>query len=184
MAEDDAPEDLIRYDILVEDALRGVIRKVLGEIAKTGLPGNHHFYITFLTRARGVRMSSRLLAKHPHEITIVLQHQFDDLNVTDAGFEVGLSFGGVPERLLVPFNAITAFADPSTSFALHFQVEGSGQPEAEIEEAAAESEKASATVEALVGKAAEDEKAGSGDKAKPEDGTASVVSLDAFRKKN
>lgn len=96
-------QDLIRYDILAQEALRGVIRKVLAEVAKAGLPGNHHFFITFLTGAPGVRISSRLKEKYPEQMTIVLQHQFWDMLVTDQLFEVGLSFGDIPEKLTVPF---------------------------------------------------------------------------------
>jgi hypothetical protein len=91
-------EDFIRYDVLVQDALRGVVRKVLREVAESGLPANHHFYIAFDTQATGVRISSRLRQQYPEEMTIVLQHQFWDLNVTEHAFEAGLSFGGVPER--------------------------------------------------------------------------------------
>lgn len=115
-------QDLIRYDILAQDALRGVIRKVLSEVSKAGLPGNHHFFITFLTGAPGVRISTRLKEKYPEQMTIVLQHQFWDLQVNDSGFEVGLSFGDVPERLSVPFSAIRGFYDPSVNFELEFEV--------------------------------------------------------------
>ena len=117
------PQDMIRYDILAQEALRGVIRKVLGEVAKAGLPGNHHFFVTFLTGAPGVRISTRLHEKYPEQMTIVLQHQFWDLQVTDVLFEVGLSFGDVPERLVVPFSAIRGFYDPSVNFELEFDVE-------------------------------------------------------------
>ena len=113
-------EDLIRYDILAQDALRGVVRKVLSEVSRTGLPGEHHFYISFLTRAPGVRISSRLLAQYPEEMTIVIQHQYWDLTVTEQAVEVGLSFNGVPERLLVPFAAVKGFLDPSVQFGLQF----------------------------------------------------------------
>jgi hypothetical protein len=116
------PLDLIRYDILAQEALRGLVRNVLADAAKKGLPGDHHFYITFDTRAEGVRLSARLREQYPEEITIVLQHQFWDLKVSGETFEVGLSFGGVPERLLVPFEAITAFRDPSVQFALQFEI--------------------------------------------------------------
>src|SRR5436853_5925988 len=105
--------DHIRYDILAQDALRGVVRRVLMDAAKNGLPGEHHFYISLDTRADGVRLSPRMLAEYPKEITIVLQHQFWDLVVTEEGFEVGMSFGGVPERVAVPFTAIKGFLDPS-----------------------------------------------------------------------
>ncbi len=118
-----ASEDLIRYDVMVQQALIGVVRKVLQDAAKHGLPGEHHFYISFRTDAPGVRLSSRLKEKHPDEMTIVLQHQFWDLLVTDHAFEVGLSFGGVPERLLIPFEAMTGFFDPSVQFGLKFAVD-------------------------------------------------------------
>ena len=113
--------DHIRYDILAQEALRGVVRTVLGDVAKNGLPGEHHFYITFGTRADGVRLSPRMLAQDPLEMTVVLQHQFWDLLVTDDGFEVGVSFGGIPERLAVPFAAVKGFFDPSVQFGLQFE---------------------------------------------------------------
>lgn len=115
-------QDLIRYDILAQDALRGVIRKVLMEVNKAGLPGNHHFFITFLTEAPGVRISSRLKEKYPEQMTIVLQHQYWDLVVTDQLFEVGLSFGEIAEKLVIPFSAIRGFYDPSVNFELEFDV--------------------------------------------------------------
>lgn len=114
-------DDLIRYDVLVSDALRGVVRQVLTEIGSTGLPGDHHFYITIDTRLPGVRISSALRQRFPEEMTVVLQHQFWDLKVTEQTFEVGLSFSGVPERLLIPFSSVTGFADPSVDFALKFE---------------------------------------------------------------
>src|SRR5579871_4520518 len=117
-------EDLIRYDILAQDALRGVVRKVLAEVSRTGLPGEHHFYITFATRAPGVRVSSRLLAQYPEEMTIVLQHQYWDLAVTEHAFEVRLSFKDQAERLLVPFTAVKSFLDPSVQFGLQFEIAG------------------------------------------------------------
>ena len=116
--------DQIRYDILAQDALRGVVRKVLADAAKKGLPGEHHFFITFDTHAAGVRLSARMRERYPQEMTIVLQHQFWDLKVADDHFEVGLSFGGVPEKLLVPFAAIKSFVDPSTQFGLQFETLG------------------------------------------------------------
>ncbi|RBO94903.1 SspB family protein [Pseudochrobactrum asaccharolyticum] len=115
-------QDLIRYDILAQDALRGVIRKVLMEVNKAGLPGNHHFFITFLTEAPGVRISSRLKEKYPEQMTIVLQHQYWDLVVTEQLFEVGLSFGEIAEKLVIPFSAIRGFYDPSVNFELEFDV--------------------------------------------------------------
>ena len=128
------PVDHIRYDILAQEALRGVVRTVLADAAENGLPGEHHFYISFDTRADGVRLSPRMLAEYPKEMTIVLQHQFWDLMVTAEGFEVGMSFGGIPERVAVPFTAIKGFHDPSVKFGLQFQ---------EIEEARAKAGKRS-----------------------------------------
>jgi hypothetical protein len=115
------PVDHIRYDILVQEALRGMVRGVLTDIAKKGLPGDHHFFITFDTNAEGAKLSDRLRAQYPEEMTVVLQHQFWDLKVTEEAFEVGLSFGGVAERLFVPFASIKAFADPSVQFTLQFE---------------------------------------------------------------
>ncbi len=113
--------DQIRYDLLTQQALRGVVRSVLADAAKKGLPGDHHFYVTFDTKAPGVRISERLLAQYPEEMTIILQHQFWDLKVSDDEFEVGLSFGGIPEKLMVPFEAISGFFDPSVQFGLQFE---------------------------------------------------------------
>lgn len=116
--------DLIRYDLLVQDALRSVVRRVLTDTARDGVPGEHHYYVSFRTTAPGVRISNRLREKYPDEMTIVLQHQFWDLGVTEHTFEVGLAFGGIPERLLVPFEAVTGFFDPSVQFGLKFEVAG------------------------------------------------------------
>jgi len=194
-------EDLIRYDILAQDALRGVVRKVLSEVARTCIPGEHHFFISFATKAPGVRISSRLLAQYPEEMTIVLQHQYWDLSVTEHAFEVGLSFNNVPERLLVPFTALKGFADPSVQFGLQFDIavrsdaEKSDVPvapaaartaaEAEAELAApvplpvpAETHAEPAPAEAFAKDGEADEDA---DEALPV--AAEVVSLDAFRKK-
>jgi uncharacterized protein len=113
--------DHIRYDVLAQAALRGVVRTVLADVAKKGLPGEHHFKITFSTVAPGVRLSERMRAQYPEAMTIILQHQFWDLRVDDAAFEVGLSFGGVPERLAVPFDAVTAFYDPAVQFGFQFE---------------------------------------------------------------
>jgi len=113
--------DHIRYDILAQAALRGVVHTVLADAAKKGLPGDHHFKITFRTDAPGVRLSERMRAQYPSEMTIVLQHQFWDLAVGDTSFEVGLSFGGVPEKVVVPFEAITAFFDPAVQFGFQFE---------------------------------------------------------------
>jgi hypothetical protein len=116
------PEDHIRYDILAQEAMRGVMRKVLGEVSRTGLPGNHHFFITFLTGAPGVRISTRLRERYPEQMTIVLQYQYWDLKVTDTGFEIGLSFSDIPEKLEIPFAAVRGFYDPSVNFELEFDV--------------------------------------------------------------
>ena len=113
--------DHIRYDVLARDALRGVLRRVLADAAEHGLPGDHHFFITFLSTAEGVKLSPRLLAQYPEEMTVILQHQFWDLVVTEDRFEVGLSFGGIPERLVVPFDSIKSFFDPSVQFGLQFE---------------------------------------------------------------
>jgi uncharacterized protein len=121
-------KDLIRYDLLVQDALKGVVRRVLSDATRDGLPGEHHFYISFRTDAPGVRLSQRMRERYPEEMTIVLQHQFWDLGVTEHAFEVGLSFSGVPERLLVPFDALTGFFDPSVQFGLKFELQGEEAP--------------------------------------------------------
>lgn len=123
--------DHIRYDLLTQQALRGVVRSVLADAAKKGLPGDHHFYISFDTQADGVRLSERLRTQYPEEMTVILQHQFWDLAVTEQGFEVGMSFGGIPEKLFVPFAAISGFFDPSVQFGLQFEevAEGDQKPQ-------------------------------------------------------
>ena len=119
---DDTPESLIPYDEIVQDALRAVVGRVLREVEATGvLPGEHHFYITFRTRAAGVSIPKHLFERFPDEMTIVIQHRFWDLKVDDETFTVGLSFGGVPATLVVPFAAVTAFHDPAVEFSLTFQ---------------------------------------------------------------
>jgi uncharacterized protein len=115
-------EQHINYEALAQDAIRGIVRTVLGRVAKTGaLPGNHHFYISFDTKAPGVGLSSRLKERYPEEMTIVLQHRFSNLTVNERQFEVGLSFDGIPERLVVPFAAIKVFFDPSVPYGLQFE---------------------------------------------------------------
>jgi hypothetical protein len=131
------PTDLFRYDLLVQEALRSVVRKVMGDAARDGLPGDHHFFITFRTDAPGVRISPRTRERFPEEITIILQHQFWDLSVTDFGFEVGLSFSNVPEKLSVPWEALSGFFDPSVEFGLKFELQ-----DLEPEEGANDSEPA------------------------------------------
>lgn len=120
---DDTPDSLIPYDEIVQEALRAVVGRVLGEVEQTGgtLPGNHHFYITFKTGAPGVAIPDSLRARFPDEMTIVLQNKFWDLNVGDAGFSVGLTFNQIPAKLEIPFAAITAFVDPAVDFGLQFQ---------------------------------------------------------------
>lgn len=193
-------DDQIRYDILTQDALRGVVRKVLAEVARTGLPGEHHFFITFATHAPGVRVSSRLLARYPEDMTIVLQHQFWDLTVNEHAFEVGLSFNGIPERLLVPFTAVKAFLDPSVQFGVQFEIAAKpGQPRAEapraiedldeepyegdaeekIEAKTAPPEPTPVPAPAPAAAAEKDESP-----PPPAANEAQVVSLDAFRKKS
>jgi uncharacterized protein len=193
-------KDHIRYDVLARDAMRGVLRRVLEDAAKQGLPGDHHFYITFLTQAEGVKLSPRLLAQYPNEMTIILQHQFWDLVVTEDRFEVGLSFGSVPEKLVVPFAAIKAFLDPSVQFSLQFQTgeEAAGEAPAgaaptaatpEVVEKAKTDAKAQEKAkgkaqEKVQDKAPEKSKETAQDtEAKPSEGGAEVVRLDRFRKK-
>jgi hypothetical protein len=119
---DEPAESLIPYDEIVQDALRAVVGRVLSEVQQTGgLPGDHHFYITFKTRMPGVSIPKHLMERFPDEMTIVIQHRFWDLNVEDDAFTVGLSFGGVPATLHVPFAAVTQFHDPAVEFALTFQ---------------------------------------------------------------
>ena len=168
--------DHIRYDVLARDALRGVLRRVLSDAAAHGLPGEHHFFITFLSKAEGVKLSARLLAQYPDEMTIILQHQFWDLVVTEDRFEVGLSFGGIPERLAVPFSAIKSFFDPSVQFGLTFE-----PAEAATEAPAKNLPSAPAAAGLAVPPSAAAEER-SDDPAKPADG-AEVVRLDRFRKK-
>ncbi|WP_353185100.1 ClpXP protease specificity-enhancing factor SspB [Bosea sp. (in: a-proteobacteria)] len=189
-------KDVLRYDLMVQEALKGVVRKILSEAARDGLPGEHHFYVTFRTGAPGVRLSQRLREKHPEEMTIVLQHQFWDLSVSEHAFEVGLSFSGVPERLLVPFDAVTTFFDPSVQFGLKFETqdapEEAAAPEPETADAPTPlpAKLAPAGVPAVKSKAAgaeevggDDEEAQASDSEGDGRGSAEVVSLDSFRKK-
>ena len=161
-------EDHMRYDILTQEALRGVVRKVLAEVSKTGLPGEHHFFISFVTRAPGVRLSEKLLGQYDKEMTIVIQNQYWDLKVSETGFEVGLSFDGIPETLVIPFSAVKGFFDPSVQFGMQFD------PATAPGAAAAES-KADASLESTA--------ATSGNEDGAEKPGEKVVSLDSFRKK-
>ena len=121
-------QDSMRYDVMVETALRSVVRDALCQAATTGLPGDHHLYITFLTQDDGVDIPDHLREKYPEEMTIVVQHQFWDLETSDTGFSIKLSFNDVTEQLSVPFAAITAFADPSVNFGLQFKFQDSAAP--------------------------------------------------------
>jgi hypothetical protein len=166
--------DHIRYDLLTQQALRDVVRRVLAEAAKKGLPGEHHFYISFDTRADGVRLSERLKAQYPEQMTIILQHQFWDLSVSDTGFEVGLSFGGIPEKLVVPFEAVKGFFDPSVQFGLQFEEIGTEEAAAESTTPAPAPASPLPEPKPVPAPAAAEPKPASG---------AEVVSLDRFRKK-
>jgi hypothetical protein len=191
------PVDHIRYDVLVQAALRGMVRDVLAEMAKNKrMPGDHHFFITFDTKAEGVRLSDRLRAQYPEEMTVVLQHQFWDLKVTDEAFEVALSFGGVAERLLVPFDAIKAFADPSVQFTLQFETlaesedETAGEAEPDIKPkgkrpapAIREAGRTSVPTSQLPAAAASDKSPDQPPEKTGDKGGAEVVRLDRFRKK-
>jgi uncharacterized protein len=123
-------KDALRYDEMVEEALRGVVRKALAEAAEKGLPGAHHFYITFETEHPEVSIADHLKSRYPEEMTIVLQHQFWGLEVEESRFSVTLSFNDRHERLTVPFEAVTAFADPAVKFGLRFERQEDGSPAA------------------------------------------------------
>lgn len=182
------------YERMVEDALRGVLRQALRMTAAQGLPGSHHFYITFDTTHPGVRIPESLRALHPTEMTIVLQHQFWDLQVTDEGFEITLSFSGVSQRLKMPFAAVTAFADPHAKFGLQFHVEFEEKTSADEDTEALAREEAPATLSAanpqikeLKTKTPKPKEAPRPTIGHPTPDTvppgANVVTLDAFRKK-
>jgi hypothetical protein len=184
------PVDHIRYDILVQAALRGMVRDVLAEIAKNkALPGEHHFFITFDTTAERARLSDRLRTQYPEEMTVVLQHQFWDLKVGDDGFEVGLSFGGVPERVVVPFEAIKAFADPSVQFTLQFETLGDTPADASEEARPSPAEQPAKAKRREPGRtsvpaaAAPDKPRDQPPPTPPDKAGAEVVRLDRFRKK-
>lgn len=168
----DDEDEILRYDRMVEQALRGVVREAVEEVIETGLPGDHHFYITFMTDFPGVSIPSYLRDRYPGEMTIVLQYQFYDLEVDDEKLGVTLSFNNVPERLVIPLGAITIFADPSVNFALQFQPLGEDLDVSDFEDDDDD----------------DDDPVGGGDndgkKSKKKGGkTGEVVSLDQFRKK-
>jgi hypothetical protein len=158
-------EDLLRYDKIVEHALRSVVRTALEQIADHGLPSNHSLYITFRTDHAGVSIPDTLRREYPEEMTIVLEHQFWDLEPSEHKFEITLSFNKVHERLSIPFDAVTAFADPSVQFGLKFEA---------IDELTDGAIAAMADAPAQAEETAEE---------KPEDDSEKVVALDAFRKK-
>ena len=184
------PEDLMRYDLLAQNALRGVVRDALRRVEKTGLPGEHHFFIQFNTRFPGVSIGERLAAKYPREMTVVLQHQFYNLQIWEDRFQVELSFDNIPEKLLVPFAAVKGFLDPYVQFGLQFEVkmeeDEAAQPdqkskpaqtkpklakiENEVKNTSESKSEAAAQIETKIASEAEEEK-------------PKVVSLDAFRKK-
>lgn len=172
-------EDLMRYDQLAQNALRGVVRDALRKVQKTGLPGEHHFYIAFNTKYPGVILSDRIAERYPREMTVVLQHQFWNLIITDERFEVELSFDNIPEKLVIPFNSIKGFLDPSVQFGLQFEVVPVEDQEVP------EIKRVPAT---RIDKNPETPEGASSEKGKNnEDGEEQapdkVVSLDAFRKK-
>ncbi|HMK89427.1 MAG TPA: ClpXP protease specificity-enhancing factor SspB [Methylocystis sp.] len=179
--------DLIRYDLLVQEAMRSVVRRVMGEVAETGqLPGEHHFTITFRTDAPGVRISRRLAEQWPYELTIILQYQFSDLMVDDLGFSVKLQFRGVSETLYVPFEAVTVFSDPTGSFGVKFNVDDehdasapAPQPRRGGPVKAVGDKSASPAPPAPEPKPAPPARAEAGS-----EGGDKIVSIDAFRKKH
>lgn len=169
----------LRYDLLLQKALRGVLRDALSEVAAKGLPGAHHLYITFRTQAPGVVVPDHLVQRYPDEMTVVLQHEFWGLEVDEAGFQVTLSFNNRGERLTVPFAAVVAFADPSVNFGLQFQpsaAQAAGQGKAASGEGTADdaAKESAAAGGEEDGKAAEDS---------PQGGDPKVVTLDRFRRK-
>lgn len=194
MANNEQPEDLIRYDVLTQEALRDVIRKVLEEVSVTGLPGEHHFYITFRTDHAGVRLSARMRERYPEEMTIVIQHSFWDLKVSEIAFEIDLSFNDNLERLRVPFAALKGFFDPHVKFGVQFDTEyleaANGDSE-EGQEASGQANDVSnlpqlAQTRELTQTSGfaegEDTKADNEDGDEAEEGSAEIVSLDQFRK--
>jgi hypothetical protein len=154
-------EDLLRYDLMIEAALRDVVRETVESVARDGLPGDHHFYITFLTKFPGVKVPDYLRKQYPDEMTIVLQYQFFGLKLEDDAIYVTLSFNNIKENLIVPIDAITTFADPSVNFALQFQNSGDSGDDGDGEPAGD----------------------GDGDDKEPSDKRGEIISLDKFRKK-
>lgn len=170
-------EDLMRYDQLAQNALRGVVREALRKVLRSGLPGDHHFYIAFNTRYPGVILSERISERYPREMTVVLQHQFWNLVVLEDRFEVELSFDNIPEKLVVPFNSIKGFLDPAVQFGLQFEV-----VPIEEQQASAESNAKPAKQEQQPAATGEESESGNEENGASAN-EAKVVSLDAFRKK-
>jgi len=194
------PTDFIRYDLLVQDALRSVVRKVLTEAARSGLPGEHHFNISFKTQGPGVMIPAQMRQRYPDEMAIILQHEFWDLNVGQDAFEVSLNFSRRPERLTIPFDSITGFSDPSVPFGFKLEPRLMGEREMQApaqvptpapKEVPKPAARAPAPMKPLPPPSAAKpppaakatEKASDKAAAKPADGAAKIVSIDAFRKK-
>jgi uncharacterized protein len=171
-------EDLMRYDQLAQNALRGVVREALRHVVRQGLPGEHHFYIAFNTRFPGVDISEKLMQRYPREMTIVLQHQYSDLIVTEEHFEVVLFFDQTPERLYVPFAAVKGFLDPSVQFGLQFEVVVVEPKLAEDSPSVLQMDIKNSPNQSDKENTKETEEAGAAASTEPK-----VVSLDSFRKK-
>ncbi len=172
------PDDLMRYDLLAQNALKGVVREALRIAETQGLPGEHHFYIAFNTRAPGVELSEKIAARYPREMTIVLQHQYWNLHVHDDRFEVELSFDNVPEHLVIPFDAVKGFLDPAVQFGLQFETQAAQTRPREVEPHKPQAAKPETQPAAAAGAPEE-----SDDDGPVVEEAAKVVSLDQFRKK-
>jgi len=170
------PQDLMRYDLMAQKALRGVVRLALERVAQSGLPGDHHFYISFDTQAPGVKMSDRLREEYTEEMTIVLQHQYWGLEIGDDQFQIELSFNDRPEKIVIPYICIKGFFDPSVQFGLQFQNDIDQEPEVQPSETTAGSDGKTIANNDETEAEAMPVAAAAG-------GGADVVVLDAFRKK-
>jgi hypothetical protein len=199
------PTDFIRYDLLVQDALRSVVRKVLTDAARTGLPGEHHFNISFKTQGPGVNIPTQMRQRYPDEMAIILQHEFWDLTVGADGFEVSLNFSRKPERLTIPFDSITGFSDPSVPFGFKLEPRLASEREtaaptpiagprevpkparvpavAPIKPLPAPSPAAAKAAPAEKASDKVADKSASKTPAKPSEAAAKIISIDAFRKK-
>lgn len=175
-------EDYIDYATMIDEAMRGVVRQTLKKVEKHGLPGAHHFFISFDTGFPGVEISDALHAKYPDEMTIVMQHQFSSLKVEEEKFSVTLSFNNIPTRLVVPFNALTAFADPSIKFGLQFHLSDDDEDDDIIEALPFEDEEPTPAKKPAAKRGRKKAEDAGGDDDKPKGG-AEVISLDSFRKK-